>query len=455
MEIETPENIFDEKNFYYLQVFFDVILLILLLFFSAIISGVETALFSLDKKILEIEKKKDIKKFTKIFNLLKDQKKLLATILIINNFLNIEIVVLSSSLIHKNLLYFTINIYGLYMSFDFLIEIVGISFILLLFGEIIPKIYARKNNFNFAYLMYNPLSISIKIFTPLSNFMIWIYKLIKSKINLKKDILSVGQLSHALEITSSKDKKDREEQEFLQGIVDFGSIETSQIMTPRIDMFTLKYDTKFSEVLNIVISEGYSRVPVYKDNIDDIEGILFVKDLLPHINQKDYNWIELIHPPFFVPENKKLDDLLTDFKNKRIHLSIVVDEYGGTCGLVTLEDVIEEIVGDMYDEFDEENKYYSKIDDNRFVFEGKTPLVDFYRIMKINEEDFFEEKKGDADTLGGFIMEIHKEFPKHKDKIHFHNYIFIIQSIDKKRIKRIEIIRKKNNINENKYNSSR
>ncbi|XOD68887.1 MAG: gliding motility-associated protein GldE [Flavobacteriales bacterium AspAUS03] len=441
METEPPENIFTAGSFLYLQGLPHFVLVILLLFFSALVSGSEVAFFSLDKKQLEAEKKKNPHTSTKIASVLKDQKKLLATILIANNFLNISIVILTSSLIRTYFQFPEMHIYGIGVPLRFLIEIVGITFLLLLFGEIIPKIYASKDNFRFAVFMSKPLLFSSQVLSPLSTLMMRVYGFVEQRLGQKKDTLSVDQLSQALEITV-EDKKDDKEREFLQGIVDFGSIETCQVMTPRIDMFALKYDTPFAEVLHMIISEGYSRIPVYQESIDDIEGVLFVKDLLPLIDEKEYPWNRLIHRAFFVPENKKLDDLLDDFKSKRIHLAIVVDEYGGTCGLVTLEDLIEEIVGDISDEFDEEDTSYSKIDHDSYLFEGKTPLIDFYRIMQVAEEDFFEKNKGNADTLGGFIMEIHKEFPKRRQKIYFHNYTFIIQTVDKKRIKRIEVLRK-------------
>ncbi|XCI75243.1 MAG: gliding motility-associated protein GldE [Flavobacteriales bacterium] len=442
MKTEPPENIFTAGSFLYLQGLLHFILVILLLFFSALVSGSEVAFLSLDKKRLEAEKKKNPHTSAKVDSVLKDQKKLLATILIANNFLNIGIVILTSSLIRTYLQFPEIHIYGIDISFKFLTEVVGITFLLLLFGEIIPKIYASRDNFRFAVFMSRPLFFSSQALSPLSTMMMWIYGFVEHRLGQRKHTLSVDQLSQALEITV-EDKKDDKERRFLQGIVDFGSIETRQVMTPRIDMFALKYDTPFAEVLHMIISESYSRIPVYQESIDDIEGVLFVKDLLPLINKKEYPWTQLIHQPFFVPENKKLDDLLNDFKNKRIHLAIVVDEYGGTCGVVTLEDVIEEIIGDISDEFDEENTSYSKIDHDSYIFEGKTPLIDFYRIMQVAEEDLFEENKRDADTLGGFIMEIHKELPKRRQKIYFHNYTFTIHTVDKKRIKRIEVFRKK------------
>lgn len=436
MEKESSTSIFLGSTLYF-QIFIYLLLIIILLLFSALISGSETAFFCLEKKTIDRERKKNSSRGDRVLNVLKNRKKLLATILISNNFSNIGIVILSSYLITKSLQKsFSIPI-------NFLLEVVFLTFILLLFGEIIPKIYARKNNFRFALFMSKTLMFLGKILDPFSKIMILISKLIEKKMRKKKNRISVDQLSKALKITSSH-QKNVKECLFLQRIVNFGNTEIHQIMTPRIDMFALNSNTLFFHVLELVRYQGYSRIPIYKDSIDDIEGVLFAKDLLPFIHEKEFQWTKLIHPPFFVPENKKIDDLLSDFKKRKIHLAIVVDEYGGTCGLITLEDVIEEIVGDIVDEFDEEDMSYSKLNQNNYLFDGKTSLINFYRIMGIKEEVFFEKKKGDADTLGGFLMEINKEFPKRKQKINFLNYSFIIRSIDHKRIKSIEVIRKKN-----------
>ncbi len=440
MEKESSTNIFLEKTLY--LVFYFALIIILLLF-SALISGSETAFFCIEKKTLEKERKKNYYKGNIVFQILREKKKLLATILISNNFSNIGIVILSSYLITEFLQKKNLVIYKqIHIPIHFLLEVVVLTFILLLFGEIIPKIYASKNNFRFASFMAKPLIILSKILNPISKIIILISKSIDKKTIKKKNLISVDQLSKALKITSSNPKNVKECQ-FLQRIVDFGNTETHQIMTPRIDMFALNRNINFSNVLESVRNQGYSRIPIYKDSIDDIEGVLFAKDLLPFIYHKNFQWNRLIHSPFFVPEKKKIDNLLSDFKKRKIHLAIVVDEYGGTCGLVTLEDVIEEIVGDIIDEFDEEDMSYSKLNQNNYLFDGKTSLINFYRIMNIKEEVFFENKKGDADTLGGFIMEINKEFPKKKQKINFLNYSFIIKSIDHKRIKTIEVIRKK------------
>ncbi|AWU40029.1 gliding motility-associated protein GldE [Blattabacterium punctulatus] len=439
MERESLTKIF-LKSTLYIQIVLYFLLIIILLLFSALISGSETAFFCLEKKTIDKEIKKNPYKGDKVLKILKNKKKLLATILISNNFSNIGIVILSSSLITE---YFFKNSFFYKVPINFLLEVILLTFILLLFGEIIPKIYARKNNFRFAILMSQTIINLSKILEPISKIMIIVSRFIEKRMKKKKNRISVDQLSKALKIASSNQKNIKECQ-FLKRIVDFGNTETHQIMTPRIDMFALNKNTLFSNTLELVCYQGYSRIPIYKDSIDDIEGVLFAKDLLPFIHEKEFEWTQLIHTPFFVPENKKIDDLLNDFKKIKIHLAIVVDEYGGTCGIVTLEDVIEEIVGDIIDEFDEENLSYSKLNHNNYLFDGKTSLIDFYRIMKIKEEVFFEKKKGDADTLGGFIMEINKEFPKKKQKINFLNYSFLIRRIDNKRIKSIEVIRKKN-----------
>lgn len=257
------------------------------------------------------------------------------------------------------------------------------------------------------------------------------------KLGKQKSNISVDQLSQALELTSTDDTS-TEEQKILEGIVSFGNTDTKQVMSPRIDIFALEIDETFAEIYTKIVDKGYSRIPVYRENIDHIEGILFVKDLIPHINKKEFDWKKLMREPFFVPENKKLDDLLKEFQNKKSHLAIVVDEYGGTSGLVSLEDVIEEIVGDISDEFDDENLNFSQIDDKNFLFEGKINLKDFYRIIDV-DEDAFESSKGEAETLAGFILEILGNFPKKGQKIHFSNVRFTIEVVDKKRIKQLKV----------------
>jgi gliding motility-associated protein GldE len=307
-----------------------------------------------------------------------------------------------------------------------------------LFGEVLPKVYASRNNIKFAKFIANPLAILDKLLSPISIPMRAVTVFLHEKLAKQKSSnISVDQLSQALELTSSDDTTS-DEHKILEGIVSFGNTDTKQVMSPRIDIFALEIEETFAEIYTKIIDKGYSRIPIYKESIDHIEGLLFVKDLIPHIHKKEFDWNKLIREPFFVPENKKLDDLLKDFQSKKSHLAIVVDEYGGTSGLVSLEDVIEEIVGDISDEFDDENLNYSQIDDKNFLFEGKINLKDFYRIVAVDEETF-ENRKGEAETLAGFILEILGNFPKKGQKIHFSNVYFTIESDDKKRIKQIKV----------------
>ncbi len=286
--------------------------------------------------------------------------------------------------------------------------------------------------------MAQPLKFMDYFFYLISQPMQNLTVLIQKKLGKQKTNLSVDYLSKALDLTSEEDTT-KEEQKILRGIVSFGNTETKQVMRPRIDIFALKTSTNFKNIVNEIVKKGFSRIPVYEENIDSISGILYSKDLLPHLNKKTFDWKCLVREPFFVPENKKLDDLMVEFQEKKIHLAIVVDEYGGTSGVISLEDIIEEIVGDISDEFDDDNLIYSKIDEKNFVFEGKTSLKDFYRIIKLQDESIFEEKKGEAETLAGFVLEISKSFPKLGSKIKFNKYIFNIENINNKRIKRIKI----------------
>lgn len=406
-------------------------LLFLLLFFSALISGAEVALFSLTRTDIEEGIEKSSKRIQIVSKLLERPKKLLATILVANNFINIAIVILfayiGSSLfeaITSTILRFTV-------------EVIIVTFLILLFGEILPKIYASRNRMKFAVFMAYPLRVLDVLLSPLSLPMRSVTLAIHNKLGKQKSNLSVDQLSQALELTSEHDTT-KEEQKILKGIVSFGNTDTKQVMRPRIDIFALNSDLKYTEILPEIISNGYSRIPVYKDNIDKIKGILYVKDLLPYIDRKQLDWTKLIREPFFVPENKKLDDLMTEFQEKKVHLAVVVDEYGGTSGLISLEDIIEEIVGDISDEFDDEDLMYSKLDDNNFVFEGKTALKDFYKVIKLEDDSEFEAHKGESETIAGFVLEISGSFPKLNSKINFKNYVFTIEALDKKRIKRLK-----------------
>jgi len=416
------------------------ILLVVLLCCSALISGAEVALFSLTQSDLETELEKKSKSIEIISKLLEKPKKLLATILVANNFINIAIVILFASI--SDLLFEGVNkkidFYFFEANLVFFLKVIIATFLILLFGEILPKVYASRNNIKFSKFMAYPLKIMDTFFTPISLPMQGVTHAIHNRLGKQKSNLSVDQLSQALELTSESDTTS-EEHKILKGIVSFGNTDTKQVMRPRIDIFALDESSSFKTIMPKIVKHGYSRIPVYQENVDTILGILYVKDLLPYLDRKQFDWISLLREPFFVPENKKLDDLMVEFQEKKVHLAVVVDEYGGTSGLVSLEDVIEEIVGDISDEFDDDDLNYSKLDDHNYVFEGKTTLKDFYRVIKLDEEDIFELEKGEAETIAGFVLEISGSFPKIDSKINFKNYVFTIEALDKKRIKQIKV----------------
>lgn len=419
--------------------FYDVLSFFLLFFLlacSALISGSEVALFSLTPSDFDVDEGKISAKQQILIRLLDRPKKLLATILVANNFVNIAIVLLFDALADSlfagiNSVFFGINI-------RFVVEVVIVTFLILLFGEILPKIYANRNKVKFSHFMAFPLGVLDKLFSVFSLPMRYVTVLIHNKLGKQKSNLSVDQLSQALELTSEEDTT-KEEQKILQGIVSFGNTVTKQVMKNRMDVFALNKEQPYKEVIKEIVEQGYSRIPVYEDSIDNILGILYIKDLLPHLDETNFKWQDLIREAFFVPENKKLDDLLNDFKEKKNHLAIVVDEYGGTSGIISLEDIIEEIVGDISDEFDDEDLVFSKLDDYNFVFEGKTPMKDFYRVIKLEENDFIEEKRGEAETLAGFLLEISGEFPKKNQELKVEHFTFTIEAVDNKRIKQVKL----------------
>ena len=404
--------------------------LLVLLIFSALISGSEVAFFSLSKADLEDNSSNISPKKQLVIHQLERPKKLLATILIANNFINILIVLLFAYLGE-----FLFS--ALAPTFRFLLEVVLITFLILLFGEVLPKIYASRYALRFASFIVLPIKLLNSLLTFLSIPLMNLTTIVEKRLSRKKSEFSVETLSQALELTS-EEATTKEEQKILKGIVTFGNTETVHVMCPRMDLFALSDDEDITEVVKKIVKNGHSRIPVYHENIDDIVGILYTKDLLPHLHKKPFQWKKILRSPFYVPENKKLDDLLKDFQEMKNHLAIVVDEYGGTSGIVTLEDVIEEIVGDISDEFDDDELIYSKLDQNNYVFEGKIALKDFYKVLKINEE-IFEENKGEAETLAGFILEINERFPKQNEVIPFNDYSFRIEVIDNKRIKQIKV----------------
>jgi gliding motility-associated protein GldE len=410
---------------------FGFVAIFTLLFCSALVSGAEVALFSLSQKDIDDTLQHYPSKGKIISELLEKPKKLLATLLVANNFINIGVVILFSSVGHDIFSGITSPV------LKFIIEVILVTFLILLFGEVLPKVYASRNNIKFAKLIAYPVAGLDKLLSPISLPMRKVTIYLHNKLGKQKTNFSVDQLSQALELTDT-DETSTEEQKILEGIVTFGNTDTKQVMSPRMDIFALEIDESFKTIYSKIVEKGYSRIPVYRDNIDHIEGVLFVKDLLRHIDKEEFDWKTLIREPFFVPENKKIDNLLKDFQSMKSHLAIVVDEYGGTSGLVSLEDIIEEIVGDISDEFDGNNVNYSKIDDKNYLFEGKINLKDFYRVTDV-DEDLFEIKKGEAETLAGFILEVLGNFPKKDQKIEFENCTFSIEAVDKKRVKQIKV----------------
>lgn len=395
------------------------------------ISGAEVALFSLTRSDIDDSIENNSKAMILVSKLLENPKKLLATILVANNFINIAIVLLIAYLGE----FIFHNISTPWIRFS--VEVVLATFLILLFGEILPKIYASRNRVKFSSFMARPLKTLDIIFSPLSIPMRFITLSIERNLGKQKSNLSVDQLSQALELTNSDDTSE-EEQKILEGIVSFGNTDTKQVMRPRMDIFALDIEEDYNNIISEIVNHGYSRIPVYEESIDSIVGVLYAKDLLPHISKTQFKWQELIREPFFVPENKKLDDLMVEFQTKKVHLAIVVDEYGGTSGIISLEDVIEEIVGDISDEFDDDDVSYTKIDENNYSFEGKTQLKDFYKIIKLDDTSDFESNKGEAETIAGFVLEISGSFPRVKSKINFKNYVFTIEALEKKRIKQLK-----------------
>ena len=408
--------------------------ILVLLIFSALISGSETAFFSLNPSQLKDFQLKASRINKTILALLERPKRLLATILITNNFVNVAIVILSAFASDKLFDFSGSPIIG------FIIEVIIIATLILLFGEIMPKIYANYNPVVFASFVAQPLFFLSKVFYPLTSVLVKTTSIIDKKIESQGKEISMSELSDAIDITVDENAPE-EETKILKGIVKFSEIEVKEIMKSRLDVISIDSASNFEEIIQIVKESGYSRIPVYSETFDNIDGILYVKDLLPHLQEKaGFNWKRLLRPAFFVPENKKINDLLQEIQEKKIHLAIVVDEYGGTSGIVTLEDIIEEIVGEISDEFDspEDEVEYTKIDDSHYVFEGKTSINDFCKIIGI-DDDIFDEAKGDADSIAGLILEILGRLPERNTVVTYLNYEFKVLTVDKRRIKMINV----------------
>lgn len=409
------------------------VLLLGLITSSALISGAEVAFFSLNSATLSEAEAQNAKHLSLIRSLLAKPNRLLAIILVANNFINIAIVLLFASLSPLYLSGISNPIVVL------LIEIVLITGLILVFGEILPKVYANRNPLGFSQLMAPVLKsldryLLFFITSPMSKLTLWFEKRAKQP----KNDFSVDQLSQVLEL-NTEEKRSKEEEKILQGIVNFGNTEVKEVMCPRVDMFTLFEGANIQEIIPTILDKGFSRIPVYKEKQEVISGILYIKDLLPHLGDESFKWQSLLREPFYVPENKKLDDLLAEFQQKKIHLAVVVDEYGGTQGVVTLEDIIEEIVGDISDEFDEDALFYSKLDAYNYVFDAKTSLKDFLKIIQLSDEESFEKVKGEAETLAGFLLELAQSLPKKGQKLSFDHLLFTVESVDRKRIRQIKV----------------
>jgi gliding motility-associated protein GldE len=407
------------------------IILVLLLLLSGLISGSEVAFFSLSpREIQHLKNGSSVEK--RIFTLISKPKRLLATILILNNLVNIAFVTLStiltSEIVHKD------EVGGQIV----IILTAIITFLIVYFGEVVPKIYANQRSIGFAKLTVPMINFSFNFFKPLSWLLTSFSRILESKVQKKGYEISAEQLNQALELTIDDDTPE-EERGILKGIVNFGQLNVKQVMRSRVDITALDTALDFHELMDTINKSGYSRIPIFKETVDNIEGILYSKDLLPHLNKKEsFKWQKLIRPPFFIPETKKIDTLLKDFQEKHVHMAIVVDEYGGTSGLVTLEDVIEEIVGEIRDESDDDEIIFKKVDDKTYIFEGKTALIDFCKIIGV-DASIFDEVKGESESLGGLILELHSKLPPTGEVIVFGKYEFVVTAVDRKRIKKIKV----------------
>ena len=415
-------------DFLHLENLFVFCLILILLVFSALISGAEVAYFSLSMSDLESLKENKNKL---IIKLLKSPNSLLATILIVNNFINVAIIFLSAYLTTISIVFAEDSV------LEFIFQVVIITCLLVLFGEITPKIYAHHNAIKFSLWMAKPLIFLNKALYPISFLLVSTTSIIENRLKRKELDVNIDEISKALDLTDQENKS--KEGKILRSIVEFGDTDVKEIMKSRVDVIAIDKKTKFSDLLKLIVSSGYSRIPVYDVQFDNVLGILYIKDLIPYLSKGDsFKWLDLCRAPFFVPENKMINDLLKEFQAKKNHIAIVVDEYGGASGIVTLEDVLEEIVGEINDEFDDDHNNYSKLDDNNFVFEGKILLIDFLKIINY-DLDYFDDLKGESDSLAGLILENEGRIPKIGDVIIIKSFTFQIESVDLRRIKRIKV----------------
>lgn len=422
-------NLANESILYLIGTF---VFLFLMIFFSSLFSASENALFSLSAQDKEEMKASDTPSGNAVLKLLSHPKKLLATILVGNNFVNVSFVIVSSVYL-ETILHPQMNPY-----LDFAIKVIFVTLILLLFGEVIPKVYATKQNVSISKFMALPLLFCQKLFAILVYPMVRFTTIIDRRVRIHEHTVSADELTHAIDITSDTNTG-QQEKEILKGIVSFGSKTVRQIMKSRVDVAAIDINVPFDEMLKRVNEIGYSRFPVYDDTFDNISGILYIKEILPHLYQApDFEWKVLLKPALFVPDNKRIDLLLADFQEERMHMAIVVDEYGGKLGIVTMEDILEEIFGEINDEFDEEPLAYSKIDNNTYIIEGKMLINDFCKISDI-DDDIFDQVKGDSETIAGMIMEMHGKIPTRNETIEYKHFRFTIESVDNRRIKRIKV----------------
>ena len=411
---------------------FAIVLAAILLLFSGFASGSEIAFFSLTPNDINELEESNSEKDKRILELREDSERTLATILIANNVINVTIIMLCN--------YFFDHVFhfGSAVWLQFLVITILLTFLLLLFGEIMPKVYCGQHALSMCRAFCDSIFFLRKLFRPLASILLRSGALAGKVVQTENHVLSVDDLEQALELTDEEELK--EEKNMLEGIVRFGDETAKEVMTSRQDIVDLDFKSKFHEVIKCVVENNYSRIPVYQDSIDNIRGILYIKDLLPHLSKPDtFRWQSLIRPPYFVPETKKIDDLLREFQENKVHIAIVVDEFGGPSGLITMEDILEEIVGEINDEYDEEEKSYVRINANTYVFEGKTLLSDFFKIMDLDDETF-EEVEGDADSLAGLLLEIKGDFPELHERIDYKNFTFEVTALDEHRISKIKVI---------------
>lgn len=408
-----------------------IILAVILLGASAFVSGSEIAFFSLTPNDLKEIEESETKNSQKIRLLLEHQQRLLATILISNNFVNVTIIMLCNYFIGSVVRFIDCE------WLEFLLITVILTFLLLLFGEIMPKIFSAQNPLKFCRMAAGPILILRRVFWHLETLLMHSTNITNRVVQKEHHTISVDDLEQALELTDKNEIG--EERNMLRGIIRFGDESVKDVMTPRLDVVDLDIRSPYSKVLQCIVDNVYSRIPIYQGSRDDVRGILYIKDLLPHLTKGDsFRWQSLIRPPYFVPETKKIDDLLRDFQKNRVHIAIVVDEFGGNSGIITLEDIIEEIVGEINDEFDDEEKYFTRLGQNSFLFEGKTLLADFTRLMRL-DDDTFEEVEGDSDTLAGLMLELKGEFPRPHECLDYKNFTFEIIERDDRRILKVKV----------------